>query len=247
MTLTNISWKGSDTASSEFILSKRIEKFRTFLPDLKEFKILDYGCGEGSYSNLLSTMAETVVGIDLDISKIKSAKDKYKGENLIFLELKNNLLTFSDGFFDLVFLNEVIEHIVDFEPTFYEITRVLKKSGICVIYAPNKLYPFDQHGFEIHGKKFGNKLPFITWLPRKFTAKHVNFYARQYTLRDFKEIAKKYEYSIVHHDYLAPPCDGIKSKNYSLGSALRFLFNLTEKIPVLKLFMMSHLVILRKK
>lgn len=245
----SISWKGSDTASSEFILSKRINKFWKHVPDLKDLSILDYGCGEGKYSSYLSTIAKKVMAVDIDLFKIRKAREVNinNKKNLEFMGLKGNKLMFDDECFDLVFLNEVIEHIVYFDKTFKEITRVLKKSGFCVIYAPNKLYPFEQHGFEIYGKKFGNKFPFITWLPENLTKKYVKFCARQYTFKDLKEIASQYNYSIVYHDYLAPPCDGVQRKNYYIGNILKFLFDSIEKIPILKTFMMSHLMILKKK
>lgn len=238
--------RGSDTGSSEFIVRKRINKFWQHIPNLKQYTILDYGCGEGRYSYYLAIISKKVIGVDIDLSKIRKAEETYTKKNLEFMDIKNDKLIFHDQSFDLIFLNEVLEHIVDMEMTLEEITRVLKKNGFLVIYAPNRLYPFEQHGFEIKGKKYGTKVPFITWLPDTFAKRYVKFFARQYSYKDLKEIADQYKYAIIHHDNLAPPCDGIQRKNYCIGSTLKIIFDTFEKIPILKMFMMSHLLILKK-
>ena len=59
----------------------------------------------------------------------------------------------------------MIEHVADDRETLREVARVLAPGGTCVIYAPNRLYPFETHGIYV-GKRyvFGN-IPFVNWLP----------------------------------------------------------------------------------
>ena len=89
-------------------------------------------------------------------------------------------LPFRDAAFDVVVLNEVIEHVRDDAATLAEALRVIRPGGHIVIYAPNRLYPFETHGIYL-GKKFvfGN-IPFINWLPDPLRNKLVP-HARAYT------------------------------------------------------------------
>ena len=74
-------------------------------------------------------------------------------------------LPFADGTFDAVLLNEVIEHVRDDAATLREACRVARPGGNVVIFAPNRLYPFETHGVYL-GKRyvFGN-IPFVHYLP----------------------------------------------------------------------------------
>ncbi len=74
-------------------------------------------------------------------------------------------LPYPDDHFDLVFSNEVIEHVDDDRATAAEMVRVTRPGGIIVAFAPNRLYPFETHG-AYFGKRyvFGN-IPLINWLP----------------------------------------------------------------------------------
>ena len=87
------------------------------------------------------------------------------------LELPNIVLPSARTFpiptdhFDLVFSNEVIEHVDDDRATAAEMVRVTKPGGAIVAFAPNRLYPFETHG-AYFGKRyvFGN-IPLVNWLP----------------------------------------------------------------------------------
>ena len=66
-------------------------------------------------------------------------------------------LPYPDDHFDLVFSNEVIEHVDDDRATAAEMVRVTKPGGAIVAFAPNRLYPFETHGAYFGGRYvFGN-------------------------------------------------------------------------------------------
>ena len=74
-------------------------------------------------------------------------------------------LPFADASFDVVFTNEVLEHVQDDRQAAREIARVLRPGGRSVNFVPNRLYFFETHGIYWRGQyKFGNK-PFVNWLP----------------------------------------------------------------------------------
>ena len=89
-------------------------------------------------------------------------------------------LPFRDGAFDVVVLNEVIEHVHDDAATVREALRVTRPGGHIVIYAPNRLYPFETHGIYLRSKFIFGNIPLINWLPDPLRNKLVP-HARAYT------------------------------------------------------------------
>ena len=56
---------------------EHIHRYKFALNYVKSKKILDIACGEGYGSNILSSEAEKVLGIDISSESINYAKNKY--------------------------------------------------------------------------------------------------------------------------------------------------------------------------
>ncbi len=97
----------------------------------KPRKVLDVGCNEGAWSILFK--GDDYTGIDISDSVQKAKK---KGLHTIQWDLTRPL-PFDAGTFDVVFVREVIEHMLDVETFCKELKRVLKPGGICLITTPN--------------------------------------------------------------------------------------------------------------
>ncbi|MEM3335905.1 MAG: class I SAM-dependent methyltransferase [Candidatus Aenigmatarchaeota archaeon] len=93
--------------------------------------ILDAGCGEG---RILKDIKEDIIGLDLNIIKLKSAK-KY-GKPLVLGDIRN--LPFKNESFTKVLLSHVLEHIREVDIALNEVKRVTKKNGIIEIYLPSE-------------------------------------------------------------------------------------------------------------
>jgi 2-polyprenyl-3-methyl-5-hydroxy-6-metoxy-1,4-benzoquinol methylase len=52
------------------------------------------------------------------------------------MDLSN--LSFQSGFFDVILATEVLEHIIEYEKTIAELTRVLNKGGVLIVTFPNE-------------------------------------------------------------------------------------------------------------
>jgi SAM-dependent methyltransferase len=153
-------------------------------------------------------------------------------------------LPYPDDHFDLVFSNEVIEHVDDDRATAAEMVRVTRPGGAIVAFAPNRLYPFETHG-AYFGKRyvFGN-IPFINWLPdplRDRFAPHV----RAYTQRGLRALFAGEAVELVHHRVIYPGFDNISARHPRLGGLLRRALYVAEHTPLHTLGL-SHFLVLRK-
>jgi 2-polyprenyl-3-methyl-5-hydroxy-6-metoxy-1,4-benzoquinol methylase len=77
----------------------------------------------------------------------------YKSINLTVLEKKASKLNREDGNFDLIFSNNVIEHIPDIENTLSTLAYALAPGGRMVHACPNYIIPYEPH-FQIFVIKF---------------------------------------------------------------------------------------------
>ena len=146
---------------------------------LEGARILDIGCGIGTYVRRFRQYSDDVYGVDVEPERVAEASVD-AAEHPAWRAGEE--LPFPDDWFDLVFSNEVIEHVDDDRQTIREAVRVTKPGGTIVIFAPNRLYPFETHG-AYFGKRyvFGN-IPLVNWLPdplRNRFAPHVRAYTQR--------------------------------------------------------------------
>ncbi len=114
-------------------------KFVRSLLKIEGKDILDVGCGGGIASESLARCGANVVGIDASLEAIECAKAHAKEEKLK-IDYQNTPI---EGFqskkqFDIIFANDVIEH-VESVPLFLEsLEKHLKTNGILIISTINK-------------------------------------------------------------------------------------------------------------
>src|SRR3990172_4406216 len=153
--------RGRPSYSWRYGQDRRLAMVRRFV-DLEGVRILDVGCGVGTYVRRFRAFSDDVHGIEVEPDRVTEASAELPN---IVLAVGEEL-PYPDDHFDLVFSNEVIEHVDDDRATAAEMVRVTKPGGAIVAFAPNRLYPFETHGAYI-GKRyvFGN-IPLVNWLPR---------------------------------------------------------------------------------
>lgn len=122
----------------EFLInqSRRDDKrrFRQLKPLLTNKKILDFGCGNGGFLELASTMASASVGIELEqrvLDFYHDNKDFELFENIEYVEKK------SDAKFDVITSFHVFEHLIDPVETLKKLSKLLEPNGTIVIEVPN--------------------------------------------------------------------------------------------------------------
>uniref|UniRef100_A0A832DLW3 Class I SAM-dependent methyltransferase n=1 Tax=Ignavibacterium album TaxID=591197 RepID=A0A832DLW3_9BACT len=113
------------------IVKTLLEKYRT----ITNKNILDIGSGEGGTSSVFSEN-NFVISVDLSLLRLQRQKANFQIKNSVNSNALK--LPFSDSSFDIIILQDVIEHLSDSENFLYEIKRVLKSNGIIYLSTPNK-------------------------------------------------------------------------------------------------------------
>ncbi len=97
--------------------------------------VLDYGCGQGGWSELLREVFPNaqISGIDISANAIAKAKERFPENDYFCFDSK--VAPFSDASFDLVFSYHVLEHVYEIERTVMDLARLVKSGGwACIIF-----------------------------------------------------------------------------------------------------------------
>ena len=218
---------------------RRLALIHRYAP-LEGRRILDVGCGLGTYVKKMRDFSQEVYGVDVDPEKVAEASRTLPNIRLAPAEK----LPFPDGFFDVVLLHEVIEHVEDDRQAVREARRVIREGGRIVIFAPNRLYPLETHGIFWRGKyRFGN-VPLVNYLPdslRQRLCPHV----RAYTSGDIRRLFEGLVVKVIVHTQIYPGYDKIAARRPGIGGFLRRVTYALESTP-LRAFGLSHFVVVGK-
>ena len=213
---------------------------------LSERRVLDLGCGVGEYVRAFARRGAHVVGTDIAVERLVEARQRVETTATRsvdgFLAAAGEALPFRDGAFDLIVLNEVIEHVQDDRATLQEVARVLRPGGTCVLFAPNRLYPFETHGIYWRGRYVFGNIPFVNWLPDVLRNRLVP-HARAYRHSDWQRLISGTDLHLVDHGYVYPGFDNIEARSRGLANAVRRVCYWAEG-NALQRFGLSHLVVL---
>lgn len=236
---------GAPTAKTklDYAVSSRLGLINRYY-DLSGKRVLDLGCGNGVYTAEIARIADFVVGIEAHEEYLQDAIRLKEKENLENLEFKcSKIEEFNcQGNFDVVIMIEVLEHVSDEYEVLQKIRECLTENGYFILFAPNKLYPFETHGMRVFGRNihFKGSVPFLSWAP-EFIRKHF-VDDRIYTTRGLKRLLFNNGFDVVAFDYFLPPLDLIDGK---IAVPFRRFFRLIESSP-LKIFGISVFCIARK-
>jgi SAM-dependent methyltransferase len=133
---------------------RRLHKIREWV-DLHG-RILDNGCGLGTYLDAFAAYSNQRFGLEVEAGRAVQALPAATG----IAQAVGEQLPFASDTFDLIFSNEVIEHVRDDARYAAEMVRVAKPGGQILLFCPNRWYPVEQHGIFWRGQyKFGNICP----------------------------------------------------------------------------------------
>lgn len=203
-------------------------------------RVLDVGCGVGQYVRRLRELPARAVGVDVERARVVAGGRAVPG----LLVADGEHLPFPDAAFDVVLLNEVIEHMPDARAGLAECARVTVGGGHVVIFAPNRGFPFETHGVQWRGRyRFGN-FPLVNWLPRRWRDRLVP-HADVYTRSDLRRLYAGLPYRTVVSRAVYPGFDGMRGRHPRLGRLLQATLHRAESTP-LRAFGLSHFVVLER-
>jgi ubiquinone/menaquinone biosynthesis C-methylase UbiE len=155
-----------------------LKKYKHF-KNKDDINILDWGCGSGGLIKYLKKNKFNCYGVEIDELKLQKNffKKKKKTREKIVLINNDNKTKFEANYFDIVFTNQVIEHISDKDSFLNEINRILKTGGYFYNILPAK-YRIN----EVH-----LKMPFIHWLPKNYLRKYLIFFFSLFKLKHWPE------------------------------------------------------------
>jgi SAM-dependent methyltransferase len=203
-------------------------------------RVLDVGCGVGMYTAAFLRHTPHVFGVEIEHERALEARQLTAG----VIQSPGERLPLPDLTFDVLFSHEVLEHVDDDRACAAEMVRVTRAGGRILIFVPNRLYPFETHGFFWRGRYHFGNAPLINWLPtplRDRLAPHV----RAYTTGDLRRLFSELPVRFVHQTVIFPGYDNIVARASALGRLLRTLTYALEHTP-LRAFGLSHLLVLER-
>jgi SAM-dependent methyltransferase len=152
---------------------KKIINLIDKLDGSKAKRILDVGIWDGSILRNISLPCDKFA---LDISDNQTHFLKQNGIALSVIDFENDKFPYENSYFDVVLLNEVIEHVINTDNLIGEINRVLRVGGILIISFPNVNY-FIGILMQV----------FFDWTPA-FSSRYKAVHVRDWTLKVIKRM-----------------------------------------------------------
>lgn len=122
---------------------------------LIESRVLDLGCGYGFTANELSSLCESIVGVEPSTPLYDYAQERFGYvDNITFINGAIESIGEGENF-DLIILDNVFEHIPNQMEVLAQIEGKLDEHGVVFMLMPNKLWPIEVH----------YRLPFLSYLP----------------------------------------------------------------------------------
>ena len=178
----------------KFVHTRRFREVSKLI-ESEEVKILDIGCADGVFTNVIleASNAKELIAIDALESSINWAKKHWKDSRLKFSVADAHNLPFKSSTFDAVFALEVLEHVFEPLKVLKEIKRVMKRGAYAVFLVPAETLLF--------------KIVWYLWTKgrgRVWKESHLHAYSGDFLVKLIKllgfkvEVDKKIIFSTLH-------------------------------------------------
>ena len=148
----------SDFATYYYDQNLRLNAVRKIIANsvLRNMIALDYGCGTGDFSKILSKYCDKVIATDISDKVIDKAKSENTNSNIEYHELGNNIFEYK---YDLILSVTVLQHILDNDKLSELIGKFessLSKHGIIIVFES-----FSENGTNSDYQKLRNVEDFV--------------------------------------------------------------------------------------
>lgn len=129
-------------------------------PPRKGACILDFGCGEGAAVMALRDAGFEAYGCDVVLRDTEGARRLAENGLVREIQMQPYRLPYADNTFDVVFSDQVFEHVQNYPETIAELHRVMKPGGVALHIFPSRWRFIEPHLFVPFGTWCRNR----TWL-----------------------------------------------------------------------------------
>lgn len=194
----------------EFTKTYLIPYFEKCLPGFRNMKILEVGCAEAGFLDVLNDMGIYTIGIELEEERVKIAKELNPNLKVLLGDITDEKFCNELGQkFDLIVMRDVIEHVPDRTATFANLRKLLEKEGYLYITFPPRFSAFAGH--QQNYRSILQYFPYLHLLPNVFikglaslfnenpgiTEKVILNYKVGLSLKRFKEYYEKFNFKPV--------------------------------------------------
>lgn len=123
---------------------RRFKKISKLIDPVKG-AVLDIGCADATFTEVIArkSKATKVVGIDILKAQIDDDRKRFRhNRQMRFLVADAHDLPFANNFFEAVFCLEAMEHVHDQNKVLREIKRVLRDGGYIILLVPTDTFLF---------------------------------------------------------------------------------------------------------
>ncbi|MEC0229084.1 class I SAM-dependent methyltransferase [Paenibacillus alba] len=133
--------------------------FRALLPELKDKRVLDLGCGFGWHCRYArEKQARSVVGVDLSENMLERARAMTNDPQIEYRRLAIEDIDFTEGEFDVVISSLALHYVEHFDSICRQIYRYLAPSGTFVLSVEHPIFTalaaqdwhYDSQGAKLH-------------------------------------------------------------------------------------------------
>lgn len=189
-------------------------------------RVLVDGCGVGMYVKALLPHSAAVFGMDIEPQHLAGACTAAPDARLQLAACE--ALPYPADYFDLVLSHEVLEHVQDDRQAVAEMVRVLRPGGRAVIFAPNRLWPWETHGHYWRGRYHFGNTPLVNYLPNGLRNRLVP-HVRAYTPSSLRNLFVGLPVRVVRHTQVFPGYDNLSARRPAVGRWIRHLTYALER------------------
>lgn len=118
----------------QFLLNSFFKQIQIIFSGLtNKYTVADIGCGEGFTIRMLQKISPESIFTGIDPDEVALAYAKQNDSTSVYQVGDIFRLPFPDNTFDVVFCNEVLEHVKEPEKAVRELARISKKFIICSV------------------------------------------------------------------------------------------------------------------
>jgi SAM-dependent methyltransferase len=154
---------------------------------------LDLGCGDGHLMGIIldSTGSRDLIGLDVDPQETAIARARNIYRDVVTAPADH--MPFSDGDFDYVFSNSVLEHIENIDGVLQQVARVLRLDGRFLVTVPGPNF----HD-SLRGPRSGDREGYLRTVDARCA------HLRYWNVEQWTESLREAGLTLIHsHEYLA--------------------------------------------